>query len=40
MPTAEDYARARTVAAEAISDAWRRLVEMIAQVQSDVMRKS
>lgn len=40
MPTAEDYARARTVAAEAISDAWRRLVEMIAQVQSDVLRKS
>jgi hypothetical protein len=40
MPTAEDYARVRTVAAEAILDAWRRLVEMIAQVQSDVLRKS
>jgi cell division protein FtsB len=40
MPTAEDYARARAVAADAISDAWRKLVAMIAQVQSDVMRKS
>jgi hypothetical protein len=40
MPTAEDYARARAIAADAISDAWRKLVAMIAQVQSDVMRKS
>lgn len=40
MPTAEDYAQARTFAADAISDAWRKLVAMIAQVQADVMRRS
>ncbi|MGE0061056.1 MAG: hypothetical protein AB7T86_03150 [Xanthobacteraceae bacterium] len=39
MPTAEDYERACALAAGAVSDAWRRLVEMIAQVQSDMMRK-
>jgi hypothetical protein len=48
MPTAEDYARARALAVDAVSDAWRKLVAMVAQVQfrvqsqvqSEVMRKS
>ena len=39
LPTAQDYERARAFAEDTISVAWRRLVEMIGQIQSDVMRK-
>ncbi|MGE0563729.1 MAG: hypothetical protein AB7O50_04375 [Pseudolabrys sp.] len=35
LPTAQDYERARAV----VEEAWRRLVEGVAQVQTDVMRK-
>ena len=35
LPTAQDYERARAV----VEDAWRRLVEGVAQVQSDAMRR-
>jgi hypothetical protein len=35
LPTPQDIARAR----EYFEEAWRRLVEMVAAVQKDIMRK-
>lgn len=40
LPTQDDLARAGAYVASTVQDTWRRLVEMIAGFQKDVMRKS